>query len=94
MSIAPSKSSLSSEELVATLAELMTQGGFPTTSRELSENLDSLYDKWELDSLGHLDLVVALGNRFGVTITDADAEELKTPAATVHFLTTVLRVGG
>ena len=94
MTIAPSTSCPSTEQLVGTLAELMTRGGFPTTARELSENLDALYDKWELDSLGHLDLMVALGNRFGVTITDADAEELKTPTATLHFLTTVLRAAG
>ena len=84
-------STLTNDELITQLAGVMTKGGFPTTAEEISANLDEPYERWELDSLGHLELMVALGERYGVRISDADAQALKTPAATVDYLTGVLR---
>ncbi|MFD9893578.1 acyl carrier protein [Amycolatopsis sp. NPDC059027] len=94
MSITFDKANLETGELVALLAELMTQGGFPTTAAALAETPEADYETWGLDSLGHLELMATLGRRFGVTITDADAERLKTPSATLRFLAALPRQDG
>ncbi|MEC3974253.1 acyl carrier protein [Amycolatopsis sp. H20-H5] len=94
MSITVNQPDLTVGEHLGLLAELMTDGGFPITARELGESLDALYEKWGMDSLGHLELMVTLSRKFGVTISDADAEDLRTPAATVRFMNALRRGDG
>ncbi|MEU5264146.1 acyl carrier protein [Amycolatopsis sp. NPDC021455] len=93
MSITFDRTDPGTSRLTEVLADLMTRGGFPTTAAELDERPDAEYEAWGLDSLGHLELMVILGREFGITITDADAEQLRTPAATVRFLAALLRPG-
>jgi acyl carrier protein len=82
---------VTTDNLVAELAQLMTICGFPTTGEDVGAHLEEPFERWELDSLGRLELAVALGQRYGITVTDADAETLRTPVATIEFVLEAVR---
>jgi acyl carrier protein len=79
-------STLTTDSLASDLAGLMTQGGFPATAEQLTAHLDEPFENWEMDSLGHMELMVALGRRYGITIADSETQNLQTPGATLDFL--------
>jgi acyl carrier protein len=81
---------LTSADLVGDLAVLITQTGLPVSSAELAADLDTSYPDIGLDSLGHLELMIGLGTRFGIRISDADAALLRTPSETLAYLAAAL----
>ncbi|MER8000600.1 MULTISPECIES: acyl carrier protein [unclassified Streptomyces] len=72
------------EEVLAGIAEIVHEiAGIPTADVEPAK---SFVDELDVDSLSMVEVIVAAEERFGVTIPDDDARNLKTVGDAVDFI--------
>ncbi|MET9800394.1 acyl carrier protein [Streptomyces sp. NPDC006368] len=75
---------LQHDEVLAGLAEIVNEiAGIPTADIDPSK---SFTDELDVDSLSMVEVIVAAEERFGVTIPDEDARNLKTVGDAVEFI--------
>ncbi|WP_320779707.1 acyl carrier protein [Streptomyces sp. CRN 30] len=75
---------LQHDEVLAGLAEIVNEvAGIPTDDITPSK---SFTDELDVDSLSMVEVIVAAEERFGVTIPDEEARNLKTIGDAVEFI--------
>jgi acyl carrier protein len=71
------------------LAEILTPegDGAKETPIPLSEgDMDKTLDELQVDSLARAELIIALDDKYGISISDEDAKNLTTPRLVVDFV--------
>ncbi|MEU5347674.1 MULTISPECIES: acyl carrier protein [unclassified Streptomyces] len=72
------------DEVLAAIAEIVNEiAGIPTSDVAPAK---SFTDELDVDSLSMVEVIVAAEERFGVTIPDDDARNLKTVGDAVEFI--------